>query len=53
MKNIAVVTAIGIISVIAGLLSYGVWLIWKRKQASNPYKPVDEAIVAEQELQPI
>ncbi|CAH2064542.1 unnamed protein product [Thlaspi arvense] len=53
MKNIIVVTAIGIIAVIVGLLAYGVWLMWKRKLTSNPYKPVDEAIVAEQELQPI
>ncbi|ESQ45521.1 hypothetical protein EUTSA_v10010198mg [Eutrema salsugineum] len=55
MKNIIVVTAIGSISVIVGLLAYGVWSMWKRKQTSNPYKPVDDeaTIVAEQELQPI
>lgn len=53
MNNIIVVIAIGIIAVILGLSAYGAWLIWKRKQTSIPYKPVDEAIVAEQELQPI
>ncbi|KAL1195010.1 Aspartic proteinase 36 [Cardamine amara subsp. amara] len=53
--NIIVVTAFGIIAVIIGLSAYGVWLIRKRKQSSNPYKPVDEATitVAEQELQPL
>jgi hypothetical protein len=52
-NNNIVVIAIGIIAVIVGLSAYGAWLIWKRKQTSIPYKPVDEAIVAEQELQPI
>ncbi|CAA7055918.1 unnamed protein product [Microthlaspi erraticum] len=55
MKNIIVVIAtVIIIVVVVGLLAYGVLLIWKRKQSSNPYKPVDEAIiVAEQEMQPL
>ncbi|XP_010515369.1 PREDICTED: aspartic proteinase CDR1-like isoform X1 [Camelina sativa] len=49
-----VVIVVGIIAVIMGLSAYGAWLIWKRKQTSIPYKPVDEqVIVAEQELQPI
>ncbi|KAG7560291.1 Xylanase inhibitor C-terminal [Arabidopsis thaliana x Arabidopsis arenosa] len=53
-NNNIVMIAIGIIvAVIIGLSAYGAWLIWKRKQTSIPYKPVDEAIVAEQELQPI
>ncbi|KAG7531476.1 Xylanase inhibitor N-terminal [Arabidopsis suecica] len=52
-NKIIVAIAIGIIAVIIGLSAYGAWLIWKRKQTSIPYKPVDEAIVAEQELQPI
>ncbi|XP_010503675.1 PREDICTED: aspartic proteinase CDR1-like [Camelina sativa] len=52
--NSIVVIVIGIIAVIMGLSAYGAWLIWKRKQTSIPYKPVDEqVIVAEQELQPI
>lgn len=53
MNNIIVVIAIGIIAVILGLSAYGAWLIWKRKQTSIPYKPVNEGIVAEQEPQPI
>ncbi|CAN7110599.1 hypothetical protein BRARA_A02153 [Brassica rapa] len=53
MKNTIVVIAIVMVSVVVSLLAYGVWLMWKRKQTSNLYKPVDEAIVAEQELQPL
>lgn len=53
MKNIIVVIAIVMVSVVVSLLAYGVWLMWKRKQTSNLYKPVDDAIVAEQELQPL
>lgn len=55
MRNTIVVIAIVMVSVVVGLLAYGVWLMWKRKQGSNPYTPVDEAttIVAEQELQPL
>ncbi|CAN7060131.1 unnamed protein product [Brassica oleracea var. botrytis] len=53
MKNTIVVMAILIVSVVVGLIAYGVWLMWKRKQASNPYIHVDEAIVAEQELLPL
>ncbi|CAH8305744.1 unnamed protein product [Eruca vesicaria subsp. sativa] len=53
MKNTTLVIAIVMVSVVVGLLAYGVWLMWKRKQTSNLYKPVDEAIVAEQELQPL
>uniref|UniRef100_A0A1J3CJ94 Peptidase A1 domain-containing protein n=1 Tax=Noccaea caerulescens TaxID=107243 RepID=A0A1J3CJ94_NOCCA len=55
MKNILVVIATAIIIVVfVVLLAYGVWLVWKCKQSSNPYKPVDEAIIiAEQEMQPL
>lgn len=54
MKNTIVVMAIVIVAVVVvGLIAYGVWLMWKRKQASNPYIHVDEAIVAEQELLPL
>lgn len=53
MKNTIVVMAILIVAVVVGLIAYGVWLMWKRKQASNPYIHVDEAIVAEQELLPL
>lgn len=53
VKNIIVVIAIVMVSVVVSLLAYGVWLMWKRKQTSNLYKPVDDAIVAEQELQPL
>ncbi|KAG2329463.1 hypothetical protein Bca52824_000643 [Brassica carinata] len=53
MKNTIVVMAILIVAVVVGLIAYGVWLMWKRKQASNPYINVDEAIVAEQELLPL
>ncbi|KAG2311625.1 hypothetical protein Bca4012_026084 [Brassica carinata] len=53
MNNTIVVIAVVMVSVVVGLLAYGVWLMWKRKQRSNPYTPVDEAIVGEQELQPL
>jgi hypothetical protein len=41
------------VTFIFGLLALGIWFIWRHRQrALNPYKPVD-AVVTEQELQPL
>jgi len=41
------------VTFIFGLLAFGIWFIWRHRQrALNPYKPVD-AVVTEQELQPL
>ncbi|KAF3438828.1 hypothetical protein FNV43_RR17103 [Rhamnella rubrinervis] len=41
------------VALIAGLSTFGMWIIWRRRQQTlNAYKPVDE-VVPEQELQPL
>ncbi|KAL8143354.1 hypothetical protein V2J09_016386 [Rumex salicifolius] len=43
-----------IFTVIIGLSVYGIWFVWKwRQETTVPYKPVDQVIIPEQELQPL
>ncbi|XAR50724.1 Nepenthesin [Bertholletia excelsa] len=51
-KHYIVVVVATVSLVILGLSASGLWIIWKRRQETVPYKPVDAA-VPEQELQPV
>ncbi|CAN1135722.1 Aspartic proteinase 36 [Linum perenne] len=55
-KQHLVAVAIGVLgTIVVGLSSVGVWLVWRRRQQSlGTYEPVGEiGMVAEQELQPL
>ncbi|OVA01001.1 Peptidase A1 [Macleaya cordata] len=47
---LAVVAGVVIITLVLGFTTFGIWVVWRRKQALNTYKPVD-VVGPEQELQ--
>ncbi|KAJ6304781.1 hypothetical protein OIU76_002108 [Salix suchowensis] len=50
---LVVLACVCAVAFIFGSLAFGIWFTWgHRQQALNPYKPVD-AVVPEQELQPL